>query len=227
MPKALDIGGHRFGRLFVISRAEVTGARNVMWHCKCDCGNMTVAAAANIGRTTFSCGCLAKETAADLLRKARYSRSHGMSKSAEHRIWNGIQQRCHNPNAPKYFRYGARGIKVCKRWRDSFENFYADMGPRPSSCRSIERKDNNGNYEPNNCVWATIAEQSRNTRTNHFITIDGVSLCVVDWCKALNIPKWKPYEMTRGRGRDRSAPPAFLTVDDAIRFLHKAGRRSK
>jgi hypothetical protein len=225
MPKALDIGGRRFGRLLVISRAQVTGARNVMWHCKCDCGNMTVAAAANIGRTTLSCGCLAKETAASILRTARYSFKHGMSKSAEHRIWSVMHQRCYNPNNHKYLRYGGRGIEICKRWRDSFQNFYVDMGPRPTSAHSIERKDNNGNYEPKNCVWATIAQQSRNTRTNKFITIDGITLCVVDWCKAMNIPRWKANELTRGRGRSRKSPPRCASIEDAIRLLHREHSR--
>lgn len=220
MPPALNIAGKRFGRLLVISRAQIERARNVMWHCKCDCGNMTIAAASNIGRTTLSCGCLAKETAAELLRTARYQLTHGMSKSPEYIVWAGMHQRCYNPKHHKYARYGGRGIIICDRWRDNFMDFYADMGPRPSLKHSVEREDNNGNYEPSNCIWATMPVQARNTTTNNFISINGITLCVVDWCKVIGVPKWKPYEMTRGRGKDRLSPSMCESVEAAVRLLY-------
>jgi len=87
---------------------------------------------------------------------------HGMTESPEYRIWCGMKDRCGNPQYPKYHRYGGRGIRVCDRWQNSFENFYVDMGQRPSVKFSIDRINNDGNYEPGNCRWATAKEQARN-----------------------------------------------------------------
>lgn len=192
-----------------------------MWECQCDCGNRTVAAASNIGKSTQSCGCLAKETAANLLRGNTTNRTHNKSKPREHATWTKMKQRCQNPRNPKYPIYGARGIFVCERWRDSFENFLTDMGPRPSVRHSIDRKNNDGPYSPENCHWALPKVQSRNTRTNHIVEIDGLRLCVTEWCEHMNVPKWKAYELIRGRGRNRDQPPAFDTIDSAIVALYR------
>jgi hypothetical protein len=226
MPSALNLKGKRFGRLLVVEKTHIPNAHNAMWKCQCDCGNATVAAAANIGRTTFSCGCLAKETAAALLRGNTYTRTHNQSHTPEHDAWGRMQQRCYNPNDHKYPIYGARGITICQRWLDSFENFYADMGPRPSPKHSIDRYPNNdGNYEPENCRWATNPQQSRNKRTNNWITIEGVTLCLVDWCDRLGIPRWKPHEMCRKRGAKRNLPPTFTSSEKAIRHLYERAHR--
>jgi hypothetical protein len=221
MAKTLDLAGKRFNRLLVIRRTKVEGARNVMWECKCDCGNMTVAAAANIGKSTKSCGCLAKETAANLLRGNTTNRTHNMCSTVEHATWTKMKQRCHNPNNEKYPIYGARGIFVCDRWQDSFENFYADMGPRPSKRHSIDRKNNDGPYAPDNCHWALPKIQGRNTRSNHIVEIDGHRLCIVEWIEKLKVPKWKPWQMIRGRGRERDLPPEYTTIEDALTALYE------
>lgn len=100
------------------------------------------------------------------------SKKHGKSYTPEYRAWADMRQRCNNPNNPSYFRYGGRGISVCDRWEESFQNFWDDMGPRPEGKFSIERENNNGNYEPGNCRWALMFEQASNTRKNR--RIDGV-----------------------------------------------------
>lgn len=125
-----------------------------MWDCLCSCGNQTTVRGAHLrGSDCQSCGCLALEG----------KTLHGLSKTTEHVIWSGILQRCENKNNHGYRNYGGRGIKVCSRWKD-FENFYADMGRRPSSKHSIDRINNDGDYEPNNCRWATVSQQLANRR---------------------------------------------------------------
>jgi hypothetical protein len=100
-----------------------------------------------------------------------------------------IIARCEDPENPAYDRYGGRGISICKRWRDAFADFYADMGPRPSRKHSIDRIDNDGNYEPGNCRWATHREQSRNQRTNLWLTLDGRRQIAADWSAELGISR--------------------------------------
>lgn len=103
-----------------------------------------------------------------------------MSRTPIYRLWEGIINRCRCPSDTNYSRYGGRGITVCERWYD-FANFYADMGPRPSSKHSIERRDNNGNYEPENCYWTTKLVQQRNMRSNRLMTYEGRTQCVAAW----------------------------------------------
>lgn len=96
-------------------------------------------------------------------------------------------QRCFNPDAPEYRNYGARDITVCERWRNSFEAFYSDIGPRPTKNHSIERINNSGDYSPENCRWATQKEQSRNKRNNRFLTYKGETLSMVEWAERLGM----------------------------------------
>lgn len=161
-----DITGQRFGRWTVIGEDRSPRLRKVKWLCRCDCGNERAVYADNLQMGySRSCGCLKNEVAADRLTK------HGMKGTPEYRCWKGIKERCTNKAKAAYPRYGGRGIEVCDRWLHSFENFYADMGPKPSRGHSIERINNNGHYEPDNCRWATSAEQNRNRRNNRMITM--------------------------------------------------------
>lgn len=128
---------------------------------------------------------------------------HGWSRTPEYQCWRGMKKRCGNHDDANY---GGRGIRVCARWQ-TFENFMADMGPRPSAAHSIDRIDNNGNYEPGNCRWATKLEQSQNTRVVRLITHNGRTLPVRAWARELGIDhKTVRERLARGRAVDGSGP---------------------
>jgi hypothetical protein len=132
----------------------------VMWLCQCDCGNEITLSSNPLQRgNTKSCGCLKPESIGNA------HRTHGMRNTPEYDVWAGMRQRCTNPNHVGYANYGGRGITVCKRW-DIFENFIADMGQRPNSNYTIDRIDNNGNYEPGNCQWLKSGDQQKNKRNS-------------------------------------------------------------
>lgn len=164
-----NIEGRKFNRLTVLGFAGSCNGKNVLWYCECSCGNVTKAHRRSlISGDTKSCGCLATN-----LRVKRLS-THGCAKNGQNSTsyvtWKGIKQRCLNANDKAYVNYGGRGIKVCDRWL-RFENFLEDMGDRPKGF-SIERIDNNGNYEPGNCRWATMKEQNNNKRNTSFVTYE-------------------------------------------------------
>lgn len=112
---------------------------------------------------------------------------HGMSKTREFGAWASMKDRCRNPNNLSFHNYGGRGIKVCDRWLASFLNFYADMGPRPDGL-SLERRNNDGNYEPENCYWATRKQQLSNTRQNRIIEYKGERKTLMQWCELYQMP---------------------------------------
>lgn len=175
-----DLTGRRFGRLTVISCLGKTPGGMSVWLCKCDCGEIRKVQIGNLKNGhTSSCGCYNAEHQADL------RRTHGLSETKEFKIWLGMIQRCCNKNHPAFDRYGGRGIKVSRCWRNSFAHFLADMGNCPSEEHSIERVDNDGNYESANCRWATRAEQSRNKKNNVWLTLNGRTQIVEDWAQEL------------------------------------------
>jgi hypothetical protein len=177
---AIDRMGDVYGKLTVISKSEHrTKNGNVHWLCQCECGGTAVVDGRNlaVGQST-SCGCKKVEMGVFL------NTTHGMTYTVEYETWNRIKARCTNPNNPDYPSYGCRGIKVCERWFDSFERFYFDMGPRPEGM-SIDRIDNDGNYEPNNCRWATAVEQAGNKRNNLNLTHNGITHCAAEWSRKL------------------------------------------
>jgi hypothetical protein len=175
MGVAVDLVGQRFGRLLVVSRVGNDKRGEVLWNCKCDCGNTTVVLSSNLRKGgTKSCGCYKEE----LFAKGLHT-THGMCGTPTYSSWQNILQRCNNENSTFYYRYGGRGIKVCDEWL-KFDNFYRDMGECPDT-GTIDRIDNDGNYCKENCRWATQKTNSRNKSNNVNITYAGKTQCVAAW----------------------------------------------
>jgi hypothetical protein len=199
MAALVDLSGQRFGRL-TVQRRHGSSCSHATWLCICDCGAQAITTTTHLKKGhTSSCGCVAVAAR----RKTGLSRAtHGHTRqhivSPEYRTWSGMHTRCSNQSDKNFARYGARGITVCDRW-SAFEAFLADMGPRPSLSHSIERNDNDGNYEPGNCRWATKKEQSRNQRSAHLLTVDGRTQCVAAWAEELGI-KSDTVRKRLGRG---------------------------
>ena len=162
MPPRKNIVGQRFGRLTVISFSAVRKGK-AYWLCICDCGNEIPASTSNLrAGKHMSCGCFRIECGAKKnLKHGCASRKHGESR--EYKIWSSMKHRCNNSNNKRFKSYGGRGIRVCERWENDFETFFLDMG-RCSKGLSLDRIDNNGNYGPGNCRWATTLEQRHNQR---------------------------------------------------------------
>lgn len=198
--------GDVFGRLTVTSAPQkIVGqgkARRRLWPCLCSCGNTTwVKTTALRSGNTKSCGCYKKDI------NGKSSVTHGASNTPEFNVWLSMKARCNNPRSKDHKYYFDRGIRVCERWMD-FTAFIADMGPRPTLFHTVERNDNDGNYEPGNCRWATRAEQNANKRKpihtsicgledhlagkNLYISPDGVR-----HCRACNTISTKKYQARR------------------------------
>lgn len=178
--RKINLIGKRYGRLIVLSETSRSRFRQRRFICRCDCGGK---ATVKLGclRTgyTKSCGCLRREQA------KLNGRKHGLSLGKEYWTWRAMKSRCQNPHNASFKHYGGRGIKVCKRWM-KFENFFEDMG-NPPARMTIERKNNNGNYCPSNCKWATYSEQARNRSNNRIIRHKGQSRIATEWSEILGI----------------------------------------
>jgi hypothetical protein len=160
--KYFELTDQKFGKLAVQKRADFTKKGAVVWECLCECGEKTFVISANLRNgTTNSCGCIRKEMS------SKKFRTHGLTKTPTYRIWSGMKTRCTNKKSTNYELYGGRGIKICERWM-RFENFLKDMGDRPIGL-TLDRIDVNGDYEPNNCQWATKKEQAANRRKMRMI----------------------------------------------------------
>ena len=158
--KRVDLTGKHYGRLTVLGRSH--GAPST-WDCRCECGSLVIVRGGNLhSGSTKSCGCLRRDHAKQLKIKHGHAPKRGRP-SREYRSWQAMKRRCFVSDNDNYRYYGGRGITVCERWKNSFENFMADMGPRPKR-RTLDRIDSDGNYEPGNCRWATGSEQRLNQR---------------------------------------------------------------
>lgn len=181
-----------FGNLTIQKRAPDKGLRPA-WTCSCSCGNFRVVREQHLrsGHTT-SCGC----------RRAKSRTVHGHRKvgvrSPTYNSWQAMHQRCSDPSRDNYHLYGGRGIKVCERW-GSFDLFLEDMGSRPYAT-SIDRRNSNGNYEPDNCFWASDNQQANNKRSNIVISHNGESRTLAEWCQATGISYGCAYTRIRRQG---------------------------
>ena len=196
-----DLKGQRFGRWLVLEETDERRHGNVMWLCKCDCGTVrTVSAHSLLKGKTLSCGCYNK----DVITK------HGMGRTRLHGIWSKMRYRCENLDSPRAMDYVGRGIKVCEEWSNSFEAFAEwALANGYRDDLSIDRIDNDGNYEPSNCRWATLEEQGRNKRNNVWLTCNGETHTLSDWARITNQPRtrlqrrrslgWNDREIVLGR----------------------------
>lgn len=176
-----DLTGQKFGLLTVLEFAGNDNYRSSMWKCLCDCGNISIVRSHDLkSGGTKSCGCLMHAPA--------YNRTHNESKTRLFREWANMRNRCQNSNNRSYERYGGRGITVCDEWNNfiTFRDWAYDNGYQDNL--SIDRIDVNGNYEPDNCRWATTLEQANNKRSSFMITYFDETHSLSDWCRILNLP---------------------------------------
>ena len=218
---AKKLQGRVFGELTVREYAGTNRHNQAVWLCDCSCGNVkTIAAQSLLNEVSRSCGAA--------IHRAGFSATHGLSKTLEYGVWSTMKQRCSNPNVASYKDYGGRGVKVCKRWSESFEAFLEDMGRRPSPQHSIERKNNEGDYTPRNCFWATRKVQVKNRRNNRMLTANGETLHMAEWARRLGCnPAAILARLATGMSEEEavtkpvpSRPNSKLTEDDA-RYIKK------
>ncbi len=193
MSKLLDLTGTRYGKLVVLSRAEnyvqPNGRTYPMWQCKCECGTQITALGTNLTRgRTRSCGCLRAEMVSDSFTK------HGMSKTRLYRIWTKLKHRCYNPKNKSYKDYGGRGIAVCDEWLHDFKAFYDwAMANGYRDDLSIDRIDSDKGYSQDNCRWANSKGQVRNRRTTRYVTVNGVTKPLAEFCDRYGIDYHKAH----------------------------------
>lgn len=176
--KPIDITNQKFGKLVAIKRTNNLNNKTA-WECKCECGNTTIVSTSNLTRNKIkSCGCLKIE----LLTKR--CTKHNQRCTALYEVWKSMKQRCYNSNNYAYHNYGLRGIKVCDNWKNSFINFYEwSINNGYKKGLTIDRINNNGNYEPSNCRWVNRVVQRNNTRFNNYITINNETKTLSEWAK--------------------------------------------
>lgn len=199
-----DLTGKKFGRLTVIG-LHPTETRKTYWACQCECGNVKVVRSDSLQSGAIrSCGCLKKQQDRANLTA---NHSHKMSGTRIYWIWQGLKGRCYNPHDARYERYGGRGITVCDEWKNSFESFYDwAIANGYSESLTIDRRDNDKGYSPDNCRWATNKEQSNNRSTNIRITIGNATKSLTEWCEI--------FELDFGTVVERYRRNGFIGIDE-------------
>ena len=196
MGKFIDLSGHRIGRWLVLYRTKPPPDRkyrSTCWVCQCDCGTERVVTTCLLrSGNSRSCGCLHREITSRRMsgeNHPMYKHGHACNgqRSKEWRTWHAMIRRCTYKSMDDYERYGGRGITICPQWQHSFETFLKDVGHAPSAKHSIDRIDNNGNYEPRNVRWATNSEQIKNSRRARLITFQGRTMNIGDWSEEVGI----------------------------------------
>jgi len=209
MGNLVNIARQRFGLLTVKKRVNILDKKRVWWKCKCDCGRTSVVRSDQIrSGHAKSCGCLGKSNLDSTI--------HGHTslngyRSKEYQAWQNARERCYNPKAVSYSNYGGRGIGMHSKWRHSFTLFLKNMGPCPSGC-TLERIDNDGNYELGNCRWATKQEQMRNRHDNVWLEYHGRELILTDWARELDIPRRRLAYLIR----EKATPMTLAEVVNEI-----------
>lgn len=207
MPPFVDITGMRFGKLLIVKACGKNKQGGYMWECLCDCGVTITASGSSIRYgNTRSCGCTHRGLIGKLMQ------THGMSSTRLYKVFHAMHARCSNPKNKVYHFYGARGIRVCERWRkpEGFADFVADMGI-PEDGMTIDRINNDGNYEPSNCKWASRGEQSNNRRSTHLVTWRNQTRNLTQWSSLLGKrSSWLSKRLKR------------LPLDEAMEPLTKA-----
>ena len=204
-PQIKDMTGQQFGCLSVIEYAgKYPGTKQAARLCQCECGKQSLVCGNYLRRgLTKSCGCMR------MVKAREACTTHGLTRTGIYNVWMGMRDRCHNPNNASYDRYGGRGIEVDERWFHSFEEFYKDMGPRPDGM-TIERIDNNGNYEPGNCRWASRREQANNTRRNRFVETPLGRLTIAQLSRATGMTiEGLRYRMRQGQSGAALVRPKY------------------
>lgn len=215
-----DVVGLRFGQITIIDVVEPE-KRPLKCLCKCGCGNeFTTRYDSLQSANTKSCGCLVS--------KGNFK--HGKTNTKTHRIWKHMKNRCYNTRSPDYPEWGGRGIVICERWKNSFEEFLGDLGECPPD-HSIERIDVNGNYEPSNCKWLPMRLQSYNRRVSRRFTFDGVTKTLSEWADEYQICKQVVWARIRYGWPDeklfttkvRKMSPRRLPIDPSLSACHEDG----
>lgn len=183
--------GKKFGRLTVLEECKERDKHNkIMYKCVCDCGNISIINGSNLrSGNSKSCGCVNHEP-------NNHNFKHGKIHTRLYRIWHGMKNRCYNTSNKDYKNYGARGITVCDEWKDDFMAFYNwSMSNKYNDILTIDRIDNNKGYSPTNCRWVDITEQIRNRRNTLYVTYQGKTKPLIEWCEILNLN----YSTVKGR----------------------------
>lgn len=217
----IDFSGQRFGRLIARNREDKITKRGesvCAWRFVCDCGNERHLAIYGVLKgNTKSCGCFRSD---ELKANIKHGCSRKRKQDKVYMIYIQMKARCNNPKCKDYYRYGGRGISVCERWLNSFENFLADMG-RPGHKESLDRIDLDGNYEPGNCKWATDREQARNRSNNVWVFHDGVKYCMTDYARLFN----KNLSSIYGRMKRYGETPEVATQNSKGPFKERVKKR--